>query len=91
MASQVTEEIGKGFSTVPTILETIDDAVTDTNSIKRVRIPLHIDRPHHLREVALPKAASLSSHLLVEIPSQLHDKPYEVSARQLHEGDEVGG
>jgi hypothetical protein len=86
---QVAERLGRRLQP-KTRLETFGDPVADPKNPRRVRIPIPTNRSHPLGQVELATAAALPSHILVHIPTHLHDGLCEIAVRQIYEGKEVG-
>ena len=66
------------------------DHKTDLTCTRRARIPLPASESHVLGEIKLPARTAAASHLLAQVPQELHDRPYDVVIRQLYRGREVG-
>jgi hypothetical protein len=87
---QAADWIGWGLTPVPPGLKAFQDLETDIANTRRLRVPLPANRAHMLGEIKLPAHTAAASHLLVHIPPELHDRPYDVAIRQLYKGQEVG-
>ena len=90
MALQVAGWFGRGLKPAPTHIVWIEDPVTDPNNPLRARIPLQTSRPQLLGTIELPPNIAAASHLLVKIPAEWRNQPFEVAIRQMYEGREVG-
>jgi hypothetical protein len=90
MALQVPHWLGLGLHPAHTNLEEHEDADTDPDDRRRVRLPLHAHSPQRLGQIELRAKTAPASHLLVHIPEQHRDRPYQVAIRQLYAGREVG-
>jgi hypothetical protein len=90
MALQVPEWLGRGMRPPHTNLKEHDDADTDPDNRRRARIPLHPHGYQRVGEIELGVKTAAASHLLVHIPDEHRNRPYEVAVRQLYAGREVG-
>lgn len=90
LALQTADWIGRELRPAPEKIAFVNDAVTDIAQPRRARIQLSANRPQLLGEIALPAHTAAKSHLLVHIPRERHDRPYDVAIRQLYRGGEVG-
>jgi serine protease len=90
LSLQVPRWLGRALSERHAGLEEYEDADADADDRGRVRIPLSADGTHLLGQIELPAGTMARSQLVVHLPSERRDRPYEASIRQLHEGLEVG-
>ena len=90
MALQVPQWLGRGLKPAHTEFEELEDGDTDTDNIRRLRLPLHPHRTHHLGEIELPANTAAASHMLVHVPAERHVRPHKVVIRQLYQEREVG-
>ena len=90
MALEVPHWLGHGIRPVHANLEEHEDADTDPDDRRRVRIPLHPSGSQPVGQIELRAGTRVASHLLVHIPDQHRNRPYEVALRQLYAGREVG-
>jgi hypothetical protein len=90
LAVQVPHWIGRGLEPAPELSEEFEDAETDPDNRRRLRIPLPPQRRQLLGRIALPAATAAASHMLVHIPAERHLKTHKVVIRQLHGEREVG-
>lgn len=90
MALQVPQWLGRGLQPPHADLEQHEDPHTDPDDRVRVRVPLRPQGRHLLGQVELRPAVKAASHMLVQIPQEHRDRPYEVAIRQLYAGREVG-
>ena len=90
LALQIAKWIGRALRSKPEKWEEFGDSTTDPKHPRRVRIALENKGLHKLGSIALPPNTIAPSHLLVRIPPEAHDRPFDVSIRQLYRGREVG-
>jgi len=90
MALQVPTWLGRGLKPAPTEFEELDDAETDPENRRRLRLTLRPNLTQHLGEIELPANTAVASHMLVLIPAERHVRPYKVIIRQLDREREVG-
>lgn len=90
MAWQVPHWLGRGLKPAHTKVEEHEDAETDPDDRRRIRIAVHAHAPHRLGEIELRAKTAAASHLLVHIPEKHRDRPFQVAVRQLYAGREVG-
>ncbi len=90
MALQVAEWVGRGLKPAHTRFEEFGDAVTDPKNPRRLRIPLQVSCPQPIGAIEFPTKTAAASHLLVYLPAERHNQPFEVAVRQMYEGQEVG-
>ena len=90
MALEVPHWLGHGIRPAHSNLEEHEDADTDPDDRRRVRIPLHPSGFARVGQVELRAGTAAASHLLVQIPAEHRKRPYEIAIRQLYAGREVG-
>jgi hypothetical protein len=90
MALQVPHWLGRGLKPATNEFEEIEDADTDPDNRRRLRLPLHAHRPQHLGEIELPVNTAAVSHMLVHIPPNRDLRPHKIIIRQLYGEREVG-
>jgi hypothetical protein len=90
MALQVPHWLGRGLKPVHKEFDEIEDADTDPDNRRRLRLPLHPHRTQHLGEIELLANTAAASHMLVHIPAEYHVRPYKIIIRQLYGEREVG-
>jgi hypothetical protein len=91
LALQVPSWLGRRLDPVPDQLEVFEeDLETDPAHPQRVRVQLPVNEPHRLWQIKLPTGTDSASHLLVYIPPERHDRPFDIAIRQLYKGQEVG-
>ncbi|GEM_PF-2008476 len=90
LALQVPRWLGRGLDPVPDRLEVFEDLETDPTHPQRVRAHLPVKESHRLGQIKLPTGTAAASHLLVHIPPERHDRPFDIAIRQLYKGHEVG-
>jgi len=90
LALQVAEPVGRAMQGAAGEVERVEDHDTDPDRPERIRIPVPATARCRLGDIRLPAGNGLPSHLLVSIPPELHDRPYEVAVRQLYGGYEIG-
>lgn len=92
LALQVPRWLGRALKSAPGAEEPeeIEDAETDPDSRRRLRIHLSAHGLHRLGEIELKAGTAAASHLLVHVPSALRHHAHDVAIRQLYAGREVG-
>lgn len=90
MALQVAHWLGRGMQPAHINLEEYEEADTDPDDRRRVRIALHPQASQRVGQIELRAKTVAASHLLVHVPEKHRDRPYEVGIRQLYAGREVG-
>src|SRR5262249_10216737 len=83
LALQVPHWLGHGLRPAHSNLEEHEDADTDPDDRRRVRIPLHAQGPQRLGEIELRARTAAASHLLVHVPEKHRDRPWQGASRQL--------
>ncbi len=90
LALQVPHWIGNGLEPLPSRMEKYQDTETDPGNLQRLRIPVHPQGSHNLGRIELPAGTVAASHMLVQIPTELHQTPQKIVIRQLYNEHEVG-
>lgn len=90
MALQVPYWLGRGFQPAHSNLKEYEDADTDPDDRRRLRIQLNPHGVQRVGQIELRGGTSAASHLLVHIPAKQRERPYKVTIRQLYAGREVG-
>jgi hypothetical protein len=90
LALQVPQWLGRALSVRHAGIDEYEDTDMDPDDRRRVRLPLNAHGPQQLGQIELPAKTLARSELVVHIPAERRDRPYETVIRQLHEGREVG-
>ena len=90
LALQLPHRLGRTLRPAPTHIEEHQDADSDPDDRRRMRIALAPDGSHHLGQIELHAKTAAPSHMLVHVPAERHTGPCDVAIRQLYEGREVG-
>jgi hypothetical protein len=90
IALQVPHWIGRGLQPAYPKMEELEDAETDPENRRRLRIPVSRFGRQSLGRVELPAGTTAASHMLIQIPENQHKEPLKIYIRQLYEGREVG-
>lgn len=90
MALQVPAWLGRALKPALTEFEEFEDADTDPDNRRRLRLSLRPNLTQRLGEIELPANTAAASHMLVHIPAKRHVRPYKVIIRQLDREREVG-
>jgi hypothetical protein len=88
---QIPGWLGRGLRPERTDLDVGEaDGIAGEGGHRTVRQHLDPNGRHVLGQVDLPTATAAASHLRVHIPAERHDRPADVTIRQLYADREVG-